>query len=85
MFLHLPISPAGHETVTVLWMDRPLPENGLLYLFLAAVSLLVALRFVKRAMAPIGTLVRAVAAAAGVAFAIGVALAFVAAAVLNGR
>ncbi len=86
MFPHLPTSPAGHDTVTALRMNEvTLSENRVLYLLLAGVSLLVALRLAKRAMAPIATLVQAAAAAAGVTFAVGVAVAFVAAAALSGH
>ncbi len=52
------------------WMDQPIT-----YLAVAAVCLVIALRFLKRALAPIGALMQAVASAAVVAFAAVLALA----------
>jgi chromate transport protein ChrA len=54
-----------------------------LYLMVAGLCLLVALRCIKRAVAPIGPIVAAVAAAAGAAFALTVALILVLAATLS--
>jgi hypothetical protein len=62
-----------HDAITASWSAHPL-----LYLVLAALFLLVALRFMKRALAPVGALVQAVAAAALVAVSIGAALVLVA-------
>jgi hypothetical protein len=56
----------------------------LLYLFLAAACLLVALRFLKRSSESIGVLVRTVVAAATVAMAVSAALVLLAAAALLG-
>ena len=56
---------------------------ALLYLSLAALCLVLALHYVKQVLAPNGTVVRALSAAAAVAFALGVALVLVAAAVLS--
>lgn len=55
------------------------------YLLLAAASLLIALVFMRQALAPVGALVRAVAAAAVVALAVSIALILLAAAALSGR
>jgi hypothetical protein len=57
------------------WMHQPIS-----YLAVAAVCLLVALRFLKRALAPIGVLLHAVAAAAAAASAAVLALALLVAA-----
>jgi hypothetical protein len=50
------------------------PDRELVYLASAGVCLLAALHYLKRMAAPVGPLVRVVAAAAMVALAIGVAL-----------
>jgi hypothetical protein len=66
----------------------PLADTGdhaVLYLLIAGGCLLLALRFVKRALQPVGQLVHAVAAAALVAFSIGAALVLLAAAALSGH
>ncbi len=55
-----------------------------LYLLAAAICLVVALRFLKRALAPIGVVVQVVAAALVVAVAVAAALAFLAAAAVVG-
>ena len=67
--------------------DRPATLHGhqLVYVVLAALLLLIALRYMRRALAPIGTLVGVVAAAAIVAFAIGIALMLLVAALLNAQ
>jgi hypothetical protein len=75
VIIHLPGSPTSPYTADVSWADQ-----RIVYLVLAALALMIALRFMKRALAPIGTLVRAVAAAAVVAFTIALALVLVAAA-----
>jgi hypothetical protein len=54
-----------------------------LYLVLAVLALLIALRFMKRALAPIEVFVQAIAAAAIVASAIAVAIALVLIAALS--
>jgi hypothetical protein len=60
-----------------------LSNHSLLYLLIAGLFLLTALRFMKRAVAPLGALVQTVAAAAFVAAAIGAALVFLAVAALS--
>jgi hypothetical protein len=75
----LPPPPASFDTVDISWIDQPI-----VYLVLAALSLLVALRLMKRALAPIGALVQAVAAAAVVVVTIGLALVLVVAAAFSG-
>jgi hypothetical protein len=80
--MHAPLHslPAGAS-----WMDQVLPRQGsLLYLTLAALLLVLALRFMRRALAPIGAVMQAVAAAAVVAFAVGLALVLVALAAFSG-
>jgi hypothetical protein len=62
-----------------------LPGSAALYLVSAALCLVVALLFVRRALAPIGALVEAVVAAAMVALAIGAALVLLTAAALAGQ
>jgi hypothetical protein len=74
MYPHL-TSPAEFDTVHVSWTDQPL-----VFLVLAAFFLLIALRFMKRALAPVGALVQAFAAATLVAVSIGAALVLLAAA-----
>ena len=75
---HLSTTTAGFDAA---WADRPAILDGkLLVLIAAAFFLLIALRFMKRALAPIGALVQAVAAAALVAVSIGAALVLLAAA-----
>jgi hypothetical protein len=59
--------------------------HATLYLVLAVACLVIALRFVKRALEPIQALMHVVAAAAVVAFTVGAALALVAAAALTAR
>ncbi len=63
------------------------PGTGLSVVFLvcAVIALLVALRFVKRALAPIGAVFEAIVAAAVVAFALFAALALIGAALLGVR
>jgi hypothetical protein len=86
MLSNLPLSPAGYGAIAELRSIQPaLHAPRLLYLALAAVLLVIALRFVRRALAPIGALVQAVAAAAVVAFATGLALILVVAAALSGH
>jgi hypothetical protein len=65
-----PTSPATLDAVSASWTHQPIT-----YLAVAAVCLVVALRFLKRALSPIGALIQAVAAAALVAFAAVLALA----------
>jgi len=61
-----------------------LAEHATLYVLVAGLCLLLALRFLKNALAPIGPLVQAVAAAALAALAVGAALVFLTVAVLGG-
>jgi hypothetical protein len=72
-FLTSPISFAS-------WADRPL-----VYFCLAGLALLVVLRFAKRALAPVGAMIQAVAAAAIVAFALVMGAALVAVGLLSGH
>lgn len=65
-----PTSSVPLDAFDAPWMNQPIT-----YLAVAAVCLVVALRFLKRALSPIGILIQAVAAAAGAAFAAVVALA----------
>jgi len=58
-----PTSPAPVDAFDASFMHQPIT-----YLAVAAVCLVVVLRFLKRALSPIGALVQAVAAAAVVAF-----------------
>ncbi len=76
---HPPTSPAFVDTVDISWADQPI-----VYLVLAALALLFALRLMRRAMAPVGALVQAAVAAVAVAFAIGLAFVFVVAAAVSG-
>lgn len=62
--------PTAVDSFDASWMYQPIT-----YLVIAAVCLVVALRFLKRALSPIGALIQAAAAAAVVAFAAVVALA----------
>jgi hypothetical protein len=55
-------SPANLNAFEASWMDQPIT-----YLVAAALCAVFVLRFLKRALAPIGALVQAVAAAAVVA------------------
>jgi len=61
----------------------PVTRDAVLYLLLAALCLVTALRFVKRALAPIGVIAGAVAAAAVVAFTVALALFFLVAAAIR--
>lgn len=70
MSLLFPTTPAVPGAFPPVWMNQPI-----VYLAVAAVALVIALWFLKRALAPIGTLIQAVAAAAVVAFAAVLALA----------
>lgn len=56
-----------------------------LYLIIAIVSLVIALRYIKRVLAPIGPLLQAIAATAIVTLAIGAALVLLTASLLSGR
>jgi hypothetical protein len=71
---------------SALLTDLPaLPRSEFLYLVLAAVFLLIALQFLRRALVPIEALVEALVAVAVCAFAIGLALLLLVAALLSGR
>jgi len=61
------------------------PSLSVVFLVCAVIALLVALRFVKRALAPIGAILEAVVAAAVVAFALLAALALIGAALVGVR
>ena len=80
MYPHLPTSSANFDAFDASWMHQPIA-----YLVLAAICLIIALRFIKRAIAPVGALLHAVAAAAVVALATALALALVAVAALSIR
>jgi len=69
MPLSFPTSPAALDAIDASWMHQPI-----VYLLVAAICLMVVLRFLKQALAPIGALIQAVAAAAVVAFAAVLAL-----------
>jgi hypothetical protein len=60
-------------------------SHALLYLFIAGLCLVLALRAMRAALAPIGQLVQAVVAAALVALAIGAALVLLTAAAVSGH
>jgi hypothetical protein len=62
-----------------------LEAPAVLYLIIAMLCLAVALRFIKRALVPIGPLLQALAATAAIALAIGAALVLMTAALLGGR
>jgi hypothetical protein len=66
-------------------LPHQLGNHAVLYMLVAGLCLVLALRFVRAALAPIGPLVHAVAAAALVALAIGAALVFLTAAAFSGR
>jgi hypothetical protein len=70
-----------------LWASEPafLRDRALVYLVIAGVCLLVALRFLRRVLAPIGLLVHAIAAVAIVTLAVSAALLFLAASALSGH
>lgn len=59
-----PTSPAAAGVLDAPWMHQPI-----VYMVGAGLCLAVVLRFLKRALAPAGALIQAVAAAAIVAFA----------------
>ena len=65
-----PTPPAPLDALDGSWMHQPIT-----YLGVAAVCLLIALRFLKRALSPIGALIQALSSAAIVAFAAVLALA----------
>lgn len=70
MSFHFRTPPALLDAFDASWTRQPI-----IYLAVAAVCLVVALRFLKRALSPIGVLIQAVAAAAVAAFAAVLALA----------
>ena len=74
-------SPAPSDAFPVSMMDKPI-----VYLILAGICLVIVIRYLKRAMSPIGALFQAVAAAALVAVAAVLALAMlIIAAVMTAR
>jgi hypothetical protein len=79
MPLSFPTSSAALDAMDASWMHQPI-----VYLLVAAICLMVVLRFLKQALAPIGALIQAVAAAAIVAFAAVFALAMLIAAAFAG-
>jgi len=62
-----------------------LEGSAVLYLIIAMLCLVVALRFIKRALVPIGPLLHAIAATAVVTLAIGAAVVLLTAALLSGH
>jgi hypothetical protein len=81
MSLLFPSLPTSSDAFEASWMNQPI-----IYLAVAAVCLVIVLRYLKRAVAPLGELIHAIAAAAVVAFAATVALAMlVVAAVVAAR
>ena len=83
----LPQPQSNAGAAVAFWIDQlALHGNGLLYLALTAASLVVALLFVKRVLAPVvGALVQAVAATAVVGSMIGAAMVLLVAAVISGH
>jgi hypothetical protein len=82
--------PSPQSSVSTIAWDPGLPADqlgthALLYLLIAALCLVLALRAMRRALAPIGQLVQAVAAAALGALAVGAALVLLTAAAISGR
>ena len=77
---HLLTAPATNGSFDVGWLDRPI-----VYLALAAISLVIALRFLRRAVAPIGALLQAATAAIVAVLTIGLALALIAVAAIGSR
>jgi uncharacterized membrane protein len=70
MSLLLFTSPVPPDAFDASWMHQPIT-----YLSVAVVCLVIVLRFLKRALSPVGALVQALVAAAVVAFAAVLALA----------
>jgi hypothetical protein len=66
-------------------MPEHLDDHAVLSLMIAGVCLLLALRYMKKALQPVGALVQAAAAAALVAFSIGAAFVLLTAAALSGH
>lgn len=64
-------------------VESAVSGDALLYLAVAALCMVVGLRFLKRAIVPAGVIVGAVAAAAVVAFALALALFFLIAAAIR--
>ncbi|WP_133875520.1 hypothetical protein [Paractinoplanes brasiliensis] len=62
-----------------------LAANGIIYLALAGMCLLVALQQAKHFIAPVAPLIRAVTAAATIVFCVGAALVLLVAALVSGR
>jgi hypothetical protein len=78
MSLLFPGSRPPLDAVDASWMHQPI-----IYLAVAAVCLVIALRFLRQALAPIGALIHAVAAAAVVVFTAAFALTMLVAAVFT--
>jgi hypothetical protein len=64
-------------------LPHQLDDHSAWYLLAALLCLFAALRYMKRALEPVGALVQAVAAAAVVAFTVGVAVVLLTAALLS--
>jgi hypothetical protein len=62
-----------------------LEGSAAVYLFIAMLCLVIALRFIKRALVPIGPLLQAIAATAVVTLAVGAALVLLTAALMSGH
>jgi hypothetical protein len=77
-------SISSDKAVTML-NPHGLEAPATLYLIIAIVCLVVALRFLRRALAPIGPLLQAIAATAIIALSVGAALVLLTAALLSGR
>jgi hypothetical protein len=75
------------EAFRAFWTRPPAlqHDHGLIYLVVAGLCLIVALRFLRRALAPVGLLVQVAAAVAIVGLAVGAALALLTAAAFSAR
>lgn len=69
MSFHSPTTTAALDAIDASWTHRPIT-----FLIVAAICLMVVLRFLKQALAPLGALIQAITAAAIVAFAAVLAL-----------
>lgn len=77
------LAQPDESPIATMWNGFSLDESALLYLVLAGVCLMIALRYLRRALQPVGPLVQAFAATAVVAFAIGIALVLIVAAAFH--
>lgn len=78
MYPRLLTSPASFDALDAPWLHQPI-----VYVALAALCLCLVLRYLRRAVAPIGAFIQAMAAAAVVACATGLALILLLAAALH--